>query len=389
LAKKEKNVIILGAGMVGSTIAADLSREYNVSALDSNRSALEALRDSSGIRGIEADLSDSGRIARAVAGADLVIGALPGFLGFQALEAVIESGKNIVDISFFPEDPFILDSPARRQGVTAVIDCGVAPGMCNIILGYYTERMRVDSYECLVGGVPVKRLWPYQYKAPFSPIDVLEEYVRPARCVENGHVVTKPALSDAEYVEMDPVGTLEAFNTDGLRTLLTTMRVPHMHEKTLRYPGHIEYIRVLRESGFLDKEPIRIKDTLIRPLDVTAALLFPKWRLEKGEHDMTLMRVTLEGSEEGRSMKYVYTLFDRYDDATCITSMARTTGYTCSVVARLLLEGEFSHKGICPPEYIGAAPGLFEKVLIGLRARGVKYDCGAFPTLGAVPPTGS
>lgn len=372
--RQRERVVVLGAGMVGRTIAADLAGEYEVTAVDVDRKGLEELRASREVLTVESDLADRERIRSIVQEADLVIGALPGFLGFEMLETVIECGKNVVDISFFPEDPFLLDPLAKRQGVTAVVDCGVAPGMCNIILGYHAERMQVDSYECLVGGIPVKRLWPYQYKAPFSPIDVLEEYTRPARCVENGRVVTKPALSDAEYVEIDPVGTLEAFNTDGLRTLLSTMMVPNMREKTLRYPGHIEYIRVLRESGFLDKEPIRIGTGQVRPIDVTAALLFPKWRLEKGEQDMTLMRVTIEGTEQGQKLKYIYRLFDRYDERTHTTSMARTTGFTCSVVARLVLEGEFTQRGICPPEYLGKPSHLFEKIVEGLEARDVIYE---------------
>ena len=144
----------------------------------------------------------------------------------------------------------------RQRGVTAVVDCGVAPGLSNMMLGYHASQGAVSSYRCLVGGLPVKRTWPWQYKAPFSPVDVLEEYTRPARLVEGGCIVTRPALSEPELVDLDPVGTLEAFNTDGLRSLLVTMRqVPDMVEKTLRYPGHIDYIRVLRESGFLGTEP--------------------------------------------------------------------------------------------------------------------------------------
>lgn len=370
-----KRVIVLGAGIVGRAIALDLAQRYEVTAVDLEEQRLARLREEAPLQTVTADLSHAETIKRLVADADLVIGAVPGFLGFQTLKTVIESGKDIVDISFFAEDPFQLDALAKHKNVTAVIDCGVAPGMCNILLGYHNARMTVERYECLVGGLPVKRSWPYQYKAPFSPIDVLEEYTRPARLVEDGKLVIREALSDPEYIEFDEIGTLEAFNTDGLRTLLKTMKIPTMREKTLRYPGHIEYIKVLRETGFFSKEPIEINGVKIRPLDVTAKLLFPKWRLDPDEPEFTIMRVTIEGIENGRRKEYIYELLDRFDPVRKISSMARTTGYTCTAVATLVLEGIFTQKGIIPPEYIGADERCFKNVLEYQRGRGIDYRC--------------
>jgi saccharopine dehydrogenase-like NADP-dependent oxidoreductase len=243
-----------------------------------------------------------------------------------------------------------------------------------MVLGYHAGRMAVDSFRCLVGGLPVRRSWPWQYKAPFSPIDVLEEYTRPARLVEGGEVVVKPALSDPELVEIEPVGMLEAFNTDGLRSLLVTTRVPHMAEKTLRYPGHIEYIRVLRDSGFFGEAPITAGGVQVRPIDVAAALLFPQWHLEPAEPEFTVMEITVRGRADGRPQEFAYRLFDRTDERTGTSSMARTTGYTCTAVARLVAEGAFRRAGICPPEYVGADEACFERVLAGLRARGVNLS---------------
>jgi saccharopine dehydrogenase-like NADP-dependent oxidoreductase len=368
-----QKVIVLGAGMVGRAIALDLAQRYDVTAVDLDAERLARLREEAPLQTVTADLSHSKTLKRLIADCDLVIGAVPGFLGFQTLKSVIECGKDIIDISFFPEDPFQLDALAQQQGVTAVIDCGVAPGMCNILLGYHNARMTVESYECLVGGLPVKRSWPYQYKAPFSPIDVLEEYTRPARFVVDGKLVIREALSDVEHIEFDEIGTLEAFNTDGLRTLLKTMKIPNMREKTLRYPGHSEYIRVLRETGFFSKEPISINDVQIRPLDVTAKLLFPKWRLDPDEPEFTIMRVTIEGIEDGRRKEYVYDLLDRFDRERRISSMARTTGYTCTAVATLVLEGAFTQKGIIPPEYVGADERCFQAVLEYQRERNINY----------------
>ncbi|MCH7760426.1 saccharopine dehydrogenase NADP-binding domain-containing protein [candidate division TA06 bacterium] len=368
-----KKIVVLGAGMMGSVIAVDLCHEYHVTVADVDPDQLDSLEEHHPIHTVESDLSNSEAVRDVILDADLVIGALPGFMGFEMLKTVINSGKNIVDISFLPEDPFELDSLAKQKQVTAVVDCGVAPGMCNLILGYYNQKMEVEYYECLVGGLPVDRSGPFQYKAPFSPIDVIEEYTRPARIMENGRVVTKPALSDVESVEIDPVGPLESFNTDGLRTLLKTMKIPNMKEKTLRYPGHIEYIRVLRESGFFDKEPINIRGTAVRPIDVTAKLLFQSWKLDKDESEFTVMRIIIRGKEQGNPKQYVYRLFDRFDEQMKVSSMARTTGYTCSAAARLVLEGNFTQKGICPPEFIGADSECFKKMIAALKKRKINY----------------
>ncbi len=369
-----KKITVLGAGMVGSAIARDLSPQYAVTVADNNGERLERLKSRAVLNILTADLSNSESVRKAVRGADLVIGALPGFMGFQALKTVIETGKNVVDISFFGENPFLLDASALKNGVTAVVDFGVAPGMSNLILGYWDARIRVQSFECMVGGLPVERTWPFQYKAPFSPVDVLEEYTRPARLVENGKVVTRPALSESEFVRFDGIGTLEAFNTDGLRTLIETMNIPFMKEKTLRYPGHIEAIRILKESGFLDSSEIQIGEARIRPIDVASKLLFPRWKLGDTEAEFTVMRIVLRGTEENRRKEITCSLLDRYDAATGVSSMARTTGYACTAAARLILEGKFNQKGIIPPERIGRDPENYDRVMRDLSERGVVYN---------------
>jgi lysine 6-dehydrogenase len=370
-----KHIVVLGAGMVGSAIAADLCRDYRVTAVDASQERVEALADEHPAAGEVADLSRAEIVQRVVRDADLVIGAVPGFMGFATLRAVIKAGKNVVDISFFGENPFELDALAQAHSVTAVVDCGVAPGLSNMVLGYHAPRMTVESFRCLVGGLPAVRTLPWQYKAPFSPIDVLEEYSRPARLVERGEIITRPALSEPELVEIAQIGTLEAFNTDGLRSLLVTMRqVPNMAEKTLRYPGHIDLVRALREGGFLSRELISAGESQVRPIDVTAALLFQQWRLGRGEPEFTAMEITVRGQADGTPREHVYRLLDRTDERTGTSSMARTTGYTCTAAARLVLEGRFTRTGICPPEYLGADETCFKRVLADLAARGVRVD---------------
>jgi saccharopine dehydrogenase-like NADP-dependent oxidoreductase len=208
----KKKIVVLGAGLVGAAIAEDLHKNHDVTSADINESALQNLFQK-GIRTAKTDLADREQLKKLIEPFDLVIGAVPGFMGYSTVEQVIRAGKNMVDISFFPEDAFLLDELAKQHGVTIVTDCGVAPGMGNIILGYHDSQMEVTRYECLVGGLPVVREWPWEYKAVFSPIDVIEEYTRIARYVQNSQIVYREALSDAELIEFPGIGTLEQRRT--------------------------------------------------------------------------------------------------------------------------------------------------------------------------------
>lgn len=361
------NIIVLGAGLVGGVMAKDLAKDHAVTSVDIDHKNLEKL---SNINTICADISNTETLKNLIKDYDLVIGAVPGFMGYKMMEDVINSGKNIVDISFFPEDPFGLDKLAKEKGVVAIMDCGVAPGMGNIIFGYHDSKMQITDYECLVGGLPEKREWPYEYQAVFSPIDVIEEYIRPARYIQNSSLIVKEALSDTELIEFDEIGTLESWNSDGLRSLIKTMaHVPNMIEKTLRYPGCVEYLKVLRETGFFSYEKIEVNGTMIRPIDITSKLLFPKWEMKEGDKDFTIMRIIMKGIEKGMEVIYQYNLFDRHQDDTI--SMARTTGFTCTAVANLVLNKTYTKTGISPPEFLGEH---FKFVRKYLEKRGVKYN---------------
>jgi len=368
-----QRIVVLGAGMVGSAIAVDLRKQYAVTSVDIDEIRLGHLKEKFGINVISEDLSKHELLKKVIKNYDLVISAVPGSMGYQTLKTIIQNGKNVIDIAFFPEDVLDLDDLARKAGVTAVVDCGVAPGMSNLLLGYHYKRMKVESFECLVGGLPMKRTWPYQYKAPFSPSDVIEEYNRPARLVENGKVVIREALSEPEMVNIDPVGTLEAFNTDGLRSLIKTIDVPNMKEKTMRYPGHIDYIRVLRETGFFSDQPITVKGQTIVPLDVSSNLLFKQWELMPEEPEFTVMQITISGTEHDQPQTYIYDMYDQYDKITQTSSMARTTGYACTAVANLVLMGQFSREGISPPEYLGEDSENVDFILQYLKERNIIY----------------
>jgi saccharopine dehydrogenase-like NADP-dependent oxidoreductase len=364
-----KKVIVLGAGLIGKTIAIDLCKQYDVTCADIQFCRLEKLSPRHLINVIPANFKDTKALALLIKPFDLVICAVPGFMGFQTLQTIIEAKKNVVDISFFPENAFLLDELAKKNNVTAVVDCGIAPGLCNIIAGYHYKRIKMTGYRCFVGGLPVKRNWPFDYKAVFSPADVIEEYTRPVQFIENGTQVTIEALSDVEKIFFQEVGELEAFNTDGLRSLIHTMPdVPNMKEKTLRYPGHAELMKIFRETGLFSKSNIAVNGVEIIPRELTSKLLFQKWELKSGEEDFTIMQVNIEGETEERS----YTLLDRYDSNTETTSMARTTGYTCTAVANLVLSGEFSRKGVSPPEYVGYEEKCYYSVINYLKDRTIE-----------------
>jgi saccharopine dehydrogenase-like NADP-dependent oxidoreductase len=362
--------------MVGAAIAIDLSKNFEVCSLDVSETKLQELQLSHPSIQIKvADLRNYTAYAGWLEGFDLVVCAVPGFMGYKTLETVIQLKKNTVDISFFPEDALLLNELAIENGVTAIVDCGVAPGMTNLVLGRYNEEMQVTNFHAMVGGLPKVRIKPFEYKAPFSPIDVIEEYTRPARYVENGFVVTKPALSDSELIHFDKVGTLESFNTDGLRSILHTMKhIPNMKEKTLRYPGHIALIQALQLAGFFSEIPVSVNEQMVRPIDISSKILFEQWKLQPREEEFTIMRIVVEGMKDGATQKIEYFLYDEYDASTNTSSMSRTTAYTCTAAVNLLSSQLFNEKGVFPPELIGKHPQCFDFILKYLENRNVVYQ---------------
>lgn len=369
-------IIVLGAGMVGRTIAIDLTKKHTVTLADFNQEALQSSKKKCNLfTTLQLDVTQKENLKQTLQPFDLVVCAVPGFLGFETLKTIIEAKKNVVDISFFSENSLELDDLAKQNNVTAIVDCGVAPGMDNIILGYYNEKLKLTDFECLVGGLPKVKKWPFNYKAPFSPVDVIEEYTRPARYVENGNIVVKDALTDVELIEFENIGTLESFNSDGLRSIIFTMpHIKNMKEKTLRYPGHVEYIKVLKESGFFNEKKINFNGVEVSPLAFTSKILFNEWKLGETEDELTVMRVTVKGeNNKGEVKEITYNLLDRYCTETKTSSMARCTGYTAAAAANLFLEGLFKEKGVFPPELVGKYEACFYYFLNYLEDRNVIY----------------
>ena len=371
----QHRIVVLGGGRVGSAIAVDLAGSgLSVTVADRDPAILQRVAGMADVRTKQADLLDEATVHELASEADLVVGAVPGWMGFRTVERVLRAGRDIVDISFFEEDPFRLDGLAKEQGVRAVVDCGVAPGLSNLLLGYgETAFDQLETFVCYVGGLPQDPVEPWCYKAPYSPPDVIEMYTRPARLRRAGENLTVPALSEPELLTFDGVGTLEAFNTDGLRTPLDTSAVPNMVEKTLRYPGHRERVELLTTSGFFDAQERTVGDTRVRPLDLSAALLADQWFKTEADLDVTVMRIVLEGTREGSHERWSYDLCDRHHGRDGISSMARTTGYPCASVARRILAGGYETPGIAPPEFLGRDVAFFEAILADLEQRDVTF----------------
>lgn len=376
-----KRVLVIGCGRVGIAMANDLANDpyIDVEVADVDEKRLSEFKGTSRKLDPKWHLRDPQDVVEPF---DIVVGAVPGHLGFKVLESIIDAGKNVVDISFFPEEARLLEPLAEERGVIAAVDCGVAPGLWNMVLGHVeASSMKTTTATCYVGGLPVQRRWPFEYKAGFSPLDVIEEYTRPARYLVNGQIVTKPALSDPHLVDLPGIGTLEAFNTDGLRTLLEGMKTPNIRELTLRYPGHIELMRVFREAGFFSKQGVVVPSNRdengvpggvarVCPLDVTAKLLFPLWSFEDDDEDLTVMRIVIEGEEDGEPKLLTYNLLDYARDG--VMSMSRTTGYTATGVVRAIAGGVWTKPGLHAPEQLGADEGCFNFVMEHLRARNIE-----------------
>ncbi len=345
--------------MVGSAMALDLAKSHNVSLSDNNIEILNKIKSQDNSISIhELDVKDKIALQEWIKPADIVLLAVPGFLGYDALKIIIESGKNVVDISFSPENVLELNNLAKQKDVIAVVDAGVAPGIPNYLLGYWNTKMDIHAFQYCVGGLPKNPTPPFYYKAPFSPIDVIEEYTRPARMVVDGDLVTKPALSEIETITFEECGELEAFNTDGLRSILSTMsHIPNMKEKTLRYPKHASLMKDYKEKGLFNAENIHD----------TSEKLFKEWQLKENEEEFTIMDILIEDKEN----KIEYHLYDEFDIDSNTTSMARTTGYTATATINLILEKLWNSTGVFPPETIGEKEQCLDYILSYLSNRNI------------------
>jgi lysine 6-dehydrogenase len=367
-------VIVLGSGKIGSVIAKDFSKtgaELTLSDID----IIRAKKAASEIGGnsVVFDTSDHGSMIKILEGFDLVLGALPGDYGFKALGACVEAGKNMVDVSFTPENPIVLNNAAINAGITIVPDCGVAPGLSNLLVGYGASKLdKVREAKIMVGGIPEIPVPPLGYTVTWSADGLIDEYIRDVSIIKDGKLVQTPALSGLESIDFPGVGTLEAFYTDGLRTLVKSFPdIENLYEKTLRYPGHVEKVKLLRELGFFSEEPVTVQGVKVYPKMVSARI-FERSLTMPEVGDLLAMRVAVSGVKDGGEKHYKYTVLEYPDRETGISAMGRTTAYTASIVAKILIDGGIEKKGVIPMEGMGSDHGFVEKVFKALRKRNIE-----------------
>jgi len=376
-----KKVIVLGGGLVGSVMALDFGDDpdYNVTVADLNERTLDKIAKKSGGRvktRNDVDFADTNSIERAVKDYDLVIGAVPGSLGYEMMGAVIRAGKDMSDISFMAEDYFEWDDAAKKAGVTLFEDVGVTPGFSNVLIGSAVHQLdEVDDVDIYVTGLPKEPEEPFKYKFVFSPDDCIEEYVRPCTFRENGELVELPALSLNEHYTFNIPGVdlpeMEGFLTDGLRSMLKTIPAKNIREKTLRYPGTRDRLAFLRDVGLFDLEPVDVKGQKVVPRDIFAALAYPKMELREDEAEFTFFQINVTGTKDGKKMRHTFVLYDERDKETGYTSMARTTGFPCVIMGRLIAEGLVNKPGVNAPEAIGDNPAAVKRFIEEMKKRGV------------------
>ncbi len=372
-------VIVLGSGKIGSIMAREFASSVDgammtMADIDEGR-AKSAASAIPGADWVTIDTTDYEDLVAKLGGYDLVLGALPGDYGYMSIKAAIEAGANMVDVSYTVEDPTGLNGAAKAKGVTVIPDCGVAPGLSNILVGYAASRLdTVKTAHFMVGGIPEKPVPPIGYTITWSADGLIDEYVRDVSIIEGGEKVSVPALSGLEEIEFPGIGVLESFYTDGLRTLADSIEgVESMWEKTLRYPGHVEKVRLLRELGFFADEPVKTRVGEVTPKDVTARIFERTlWMPEVG--DLLAMRIEVSGESGGEEKTYVYRLVDYFNHETGVSAMARTTGYTAAIVAGMLAKGKVTEKGVLVTENLAKDPSLTEGLLMELRKRGVQVE---------------
>jgi lysine 6-dehydrogenase len=378
---RNMKVIVLGCGNIGSVATEDLANSMSSTEIVVADNNAERAKDvakrigMSNVSWIQIDVAKHDELIDTLKGFDLTMGFLPGNLGYRLAEACIEAHKDLVDVSFMLENPMRLNEAAVNAGITIIPDCGLAPGISNVLVGHSAGTLdKVEAVHIMVGGLPEKPVPPLGYVITWSPESLIDEYTRKAGIVKKGQKVEVEALSGVEEIEFPNVGKLEAFYTDGLRTLLHTLNhVDDMWEKTLRYPGHAEKIKLLRTLGFFSEAKVSVEGVNIQPRKLTAKI-FEQKLSNKRQKDIVAFRVETRGVKNNKRTTYVYDLIDFCDKRRGVTAMARTTAYPASIVAQLILNKTLKEKGVVPPEKIGMNNKLFAIFSEGLKSHGINIS---------------
>jgi lysine 6-dehydrogenase len=355
--------LVLGAGKMGFVLARDLLESdpsHTVTLADSSPEPLEhaaALLASDRLTCTELDVADTQTTDTAFAGSTVAFSALPHRVSLVTLEAALRNEVHFIDlVGEWPEKRRGYDREARERGVTLVSGMGVAPGISNACVQRGVDLLdAVERAVIHVGGVPLEPAPPLNYRIVFAVESVLDAYERPALIIEDGSPTEVPPLSGVEPIRFPaPFGEMECFYTDGLNSLLLTMRERigrELAEKTIRYPGHAAAIGTLKACGLFSREAIDVGDEPVVPRRMLEQLLDARLRLGK-EHDATLLRVMVEGMRGGSPLTHTFELVDRYDPERRVTSMGKTTSFPASIAGQLIADGTIERRGSLFPEEV-------------------------------------
>ncbi len=375
-------IILIGAGMMGQAIAHYIASHDDVAEIIvADRELSRAERIAQRLRDTRIvprrlDVSAPGAVREAMQGSDVAISAVPYFFNLNLARAAVESGVSFCDLggnNRIVAGELALDEQAREAGVTIIPDCGLAPGLVNILAAAAVEDLdTAESVSIRVGGLPQHPRPPLGYQIVFSPHGLINEYMEPSTVLRDGEIVTVPSLTECEEISFpSPYDRLEAFHTSGgSSTLSQTLhgRVRNLEYKTIRYPGHLEKIRAMADLGFFDNEPQQIDGVDVVPRSLAVHLL--REHLSFDEPDVILLRVSARGTSAGTPREIRYEMIDNYDESTGLSAMMRTTGFPIAQIALMIARGEITARGAIPQETCVPA----EVFLAGLIDHGLKRD---------------
>lgn len=373
-------LLVLGAGLQGSACAFDLLDRTSAEVTLADRHLAPLPRFLSGdwggrLRRLRVDVTEAAALRAAMAGHTGVLSAIPYYYNVEVARAAVEVGCHFADLggnTAIVLQQKKLDPEAAAKRLSVIPDCGLAPGLVNILAAEGIRRLdRAERVKIFVGGLPQHPEPPLNYQVVYSLEGALDYYTTPSWVLREGRPVQVEALSELETVEFPPpVGRLEAFHTGGGISTLPfayERKVDTMEYKTLRYPGHAAVMRPIRDLGLLDDKPLEVKGQRVVPRDVFIAAVQPKLFRPNGK-DLVALRVEVSGSKAGRPAGVTFRLLDFYDGERGISAMMRTTGFSLSITGQMQAGGRITALGVkTPDEAVPFAPFVGELARRGVR----------------------
>lgn len=367
-------ITVLGAGMMGRAVAFDLEKYSNFSKItvaDKDEQTLQSAKFF--LKGKKIDFSiinvnDSKDVRKHFQHADIVISAVPYRFNYDMTKIAVETKTHFLDLggnNDIVNKQRSLSEKAKKNDVTIIPDCGLAPGMVSVIARDIIDQMdSVDILKLRVGGLPIDPKPPLNYQIVFSPYGLINEYIEDAIVLDRGKITEKKSMTEIETITFpEPFGDMEAFLTSGgCSTLPYTYKnkIGYLDYKTIRYLGHCEKFKTLLDLGFAKEEKIQVGDQQVAPRDLLASLLLEK--LPINGKDVVLVKILSKGMKDGKNLSFDYTIIDYYDEENDITSMMRTTAYPISITAQMLEDGAISRRGVFCPEEIVPCTVFFEEL---------------------------